>query len=76
MKDLLIYISTWRIKEGRLADSKQFTRKFVSFAYTPNPEEVQEVMSRPEFQEFWSRVMELCEDVQPHRMRVVAYSAP
>lgn len=34
----LIYISTWRIKEGRLADSKQFTRKMVEIYRKNEPQ--------------------------------------
>ena len=62
--------------EGVLLQDSDHPGKFVSFASSSNPEEAQEVMSRPEFQELWSSVMELCEDVQPHRMHVVAYSDP
>ena len=38
MKDLLIYISTWRIKEGRLEDFKQFTRKLVEIYRKNEPQ--------------------------------------
>jgi hypothetical protein len=50
-------------------------RKFVSFAFATNLDKAEEVMSRTEFQELWSDVMALCEEVKPHRMQVAGYSA-
>jgi hypothetical protein len=38
MSDLLIYISTWRIKEGRFEDFKQFTRKMVEIYRKNEPQ--------------------------------------
>ena len=47
---------------------------FISFASSANPAKAQEVMSQTGFQELWARVQTLCENVQPHRTQVVAYS--
>ena len=60
--------------EGVLLQDSESPNKFISFAFSANPEKAQEAMSRTEFQELFSRVRALCEDVRSHRMRVAAYS--
>lgn len=45
--------------------------KFVSYAPIGDPAKVEEIMSSAEFQELWSAVMEICDRVKPHTMRVV-----
>ena len=62
--------------EGILLQDTDNPNKFISLAFSANPEKAQEAMSRPEFQELMSRTRALCEDVQPHRMQVVAHSPP
>ncbi|MCI0607694.1 MAG: antibiotic biosynthesis monooxygenase [Anaerolineae bacterium] len=61
--------------EGILLQDKENPNKFISLAFSSNPEKTQEAMSRPEFQELMSRTRSLCEDVQPHRMQAVGYSS-
>jgi hypothetical protein len=46
--------------------------KFISFAPISVLENIDEAMAKAEFQELWSRVIALCEDVKPNNMRVVA----
>jgi hypothetical protein len=48
--------------------------RFVSFGSSSNPGEAEKVMSQPEFQELWSGLLELCEEVRPHRMHLVGYA--
>ena len=61
--------------EGFLLQDTENPTKFVSCAFSSNPEKAQEVMSRTEYQELFSRVRALCENVQPHGMKVVGFSS-
>lgn len=45
--------------------------KFISYAPISQPEIANKVMSGSEFQELWGAVMQLCDGVEPHSMRVV-----
>jgi hypothetical protein len=88
LEDVPAFIAAWRTSAawiaqhlpgddvGMLLQDSDHPGNFISVAPSSNPERIQEVMSRPEFQDLWNRVMELSEDVKPHRMRVVASSAP
>jgi hypothetical protein len=49
--------------------------KFISFAWSTMPEVTEELLSRTDFQSFMVNLQELCEEIQPHRMRVVGFSA-
>ena len=60
--------------EAVLLQETENPNKFISFAFSTNLEKAQEVMSRTEYQELFSRVRALCDDVQPHGMKVVGYS--
>lgn len=60
--------------EGVLLQDVEISNEFVSFAFSSNLEKAQEVMSRSEYQELFSKVRALCDEVQPHRMHVVGYS--
>ena len=61
--------------EGILLQDTEDPNKFISLAFSSNPEKAQEAMSRSEFQELQSRTRALCENVKPHRMQVVGYSS-
>jgi hypothetical protein len=61
--------------EGFLLQDTQDPNKFVSFAFSSNPDKSQEVRSQAEYQELFSRVQALCDSVQPHKMNVVGYSS-
>ena len=50
--------------------------KFISFAWSGMPETADELLASAEFQGIMAEIRELCEDIQPHRMQVVGYSAP
>ena len=54
-----------------LLEDRNDPSRFISFAPLADPAKVEEVMSGPEFQELWSAVMEICDTVKPHSMRVV-----
>ena len=54
-----------------LEDTDDPTR-FVSYAPISDPEVVIELMSVTEFQALWAEVMQFCDDVTPHNMRVVS----
>lgn len=58
--------------EGILLQDPDDPVKFVSFGSASNLEEIEELMSGDEFQELWTKVLGLCEDVQPRMMKVVA----
>jgi len=49
--------------------------KFISFAWSTMPEKTEELLAGTEFQSFMASIKDLCEEIQPHRMRVVGYSA-
>lgn len=55
-----------------LQDSEEPTR-FISFAYSLNPEDFA-IMRQDDFQELWTAVMALVEDVLPHNMRLVGHA--
>jgi hypothetical protein len=61
--------------EAILLQETEDPNKFISFGFSSNLEKVQDVMSQTEYQELFSRVRALCDDVQPHRMNVVGYSS-
>lgn len=61
--------------EGILLQDTENPNKFISLAFSVDPEKTQEVISRPEFQEFMSKTRSLCDEAQPHRMRAVGYSS-
>lgn len=61
--------------EGLLLQDTENPNKFISLASSSNPEKAQEILSRPEFQELMSKTRSLCDDVKPHRMKVVGYSS-
>jgi hypothetical protein len=77
------FIAAWQTFTERLAQNLPDERgavlledirdpnRFISFAPISYPEKVEEVMSRAELQELWSRLMELCEDFKPNMLRVV-----
>ncbi len=50
--------------------------RYISFAPISDPGKVQQLMEVAEFQELWSKVMELCETATPSTLRVVASSRP
>jgi hypothetical protein len=45
--------------------------RFISYAPISDFAKVEEMMAGAEFQKLMSKVMALCEDVKPHRMRAV-----
>lgn len=45
---------------------------FVSYASVTDPDRANKLMLGTEFQALWAKVMQYCDDVQPHSMRVVA----
>jgi hypothetical protein len=49
--------------------------KFISFAWSTMPEKTEELLVETEFQSFMASIQELCEEIQPRRMRVVGYSS-
>jgi len=61
--------------EAALLQDAESPNKFISFAFSSNLEKAQEVMSQTEYQDLFSRVRALCDEVQPHGMNVVGYSS-
>lgn len=60
--------------EAVLLQDTEDPSRFVSFAFSAKPEAAEEVMARPEFLEMWERLLSHCEEVQPNRMEVAAFS--
>jgi hypothetical protein len=81
------FIKTWQLSadwisqnipedgEGVLLQDVENPNKFISFAFSTDLEKAQEVLSRTEYQELFSRVRALCDDIRPHGMKVVGYSS-
>ena len=61
--------------EGILLQDTENPNKFISFGFSSNFEKAQEVLSQTEYQELFSVVRALCDDVQPQRMNIVGYSS-
>jgi len=61
--------------EGVLVQDAENPNKFISFAFSANPDQAQEVISRSEYQELFSTVRTLCDSIQPQKMQVVGYTS-
>lgn len=80
------FIEAWQVSTDWLAAELQYEgaavllvdanepSKYISFAAVDEPDQVEELMARAEFQALWSQVMKYCDDVKPHNMRVVGSS--
>lgn len=64
----------WRGEASLLQDLGS-SNKFVSFSWSTMPEKTEELLAGIEYQSFLAGIQELCEEIQPHRMRAVGYSA-
>lgn len=60
--------------EASLLQDLESSSKFISFSWSTMPEKTEELLAGIEFRSFMAGIQELCEEIQPHRMRVVAYS--
>jgi hypothetical protein len=56
--------------EAILLQDIQNSNKFLSFAWSAKPEKTEELLLGDEFRSFMADIQELCEEVQPHRMRL------
>ena len=68
----------WSSKNQRGADTAYLLQdsdrpqQFISFGGWESPENIKEWRGRPEFQAFVSKARPLCEEFQPHSMKLVA----
>jgi hypothetical protein len=53
-----------------LLQDNENSSKFLSFAWSATPGKTEELLAGDKFQSFMADIQELCEDVQPHRMRL------
>ena len=60
--------------EGMLLQDTENPNKFISLAFSVDPEKAQQLMSQSEFQELMSKTRTFCDDVQPHGMKIVGFS--
>ena len=61
--------------EGFLVQDMESPNRFISFAFSDNLEKAQEVMSQIEYLDLFSKVRAICDDVQPHGMKIACYSS-
>ena len=61
--------------EGFLVQDMENPNRFISFAFSDDLEMAQEVMSQIEYLDLFSKVRAICDDVQPHGMKIVGYSS-
>ncbi len=64
------------VGEGRLLQDLEHPDRFLSFGPWENEDRIAEWRSRPEFTAFVKTARELCVDLQPRKLKVVAYSSP
>ena len=50
------------------------SNRFISFAWSTMPEKTEELLGTQEFQGLMESIVELCEEIQPHRMQIVGHS--
>lgn len=58
-------------KGAVLLEDTNDSARFISYAPISDPEQANELMSGTEFQVLWAKVIQFCDDVKPHNMRVV-----
>ena len=62
------------VGEAVLLQDIDNSHKFISFAWSSMPGRTEEILSGIEYQPFMVKMRQLCEEIQPHRMRVAAYA--
>lgn len=60
--------------EGVLLQEIEGSREFISLGWSTMPEKTEELVAGAAFQSFMTRLRELCEEFQPHKMQVVGYA--
>jgi hypothetical protein len=63
------------VGEAFLLQDTGSSYRFISFAWSTMPEKTEELLASADFQAIMAGIRELCEEILPHRMRVVGYSA-
>ena len=61
---------------GHLIQDTANSRSFLSFGPWDSQDAIQQWRQKPEFQAFVSRVRELCDDIQPRTLTLVALAIP
>jgi hypothetical protein len=56
--------------EAVLLQDTENPSKFLSFAWSATPEKTEELLAGEETQSFMADIQKLCEEIQPHRMRL------
>ena len=64
------------VGSGHLLQDTANSRSFLSFGPWDSEEAVQHWRQKPEFQTFLSRARELCDDIQPRTLTLVALAIP
>lgn len=62
----------WGAEAPHLLQSTENPRRFLSFGAWDSPEQVRSWRELPEFKQFFVRMQELCEDIHPEVLRLVA----
>ncbi len=61
--------------EALLLQDIRSSHQFISFAWSTDLEKTEDLLTGAEFQAIMVGIQELCEEIQPHGMRVVGYLA-
>jgi len=67
---------TGMVGEARLLEDIDQPRRFVSIGGWSDKQKVQAWRESPEFQAFFAKVSELCEETQPHMLKPVVRVVP
>jgi quinol monooxygenase YgiN len=59
---------------GRLVQDTENPRRFISFGPWPSVEVIEQWRAMPEFKAFFEKVRELCDEIQPRTLKLVAHS--
>lgn len=82
------FLSAWRnfaewtgqnqagVGTGHLLQDRANPRSFLSFGQWDSEEAIQTWRQTPQFQAFFAKARELCEDIQPRTLTLVALATP
>lgn len=60
--------------EAVLLQDIENSHKFISFAWTTNPQQTEELLAGVEFQSFMTDIKVFCDEIEPQRLQAVGYS--
>ncbi len=58
--------------DGYLLQDQENPQKFISYGPWENPDDMADWRSRPQFRQFFAQARELCDEIQPRTLKMVA----